>query len=85
MGQINNNTVSYPFDRTAMQHKVEYNAAGDPVYIGRALPGIATSAESWQIRKVTYDSARRPTAILFSSGSNEYAYKWDNRAGLSYS
>lgn len=53
----------------------------DATYLGWALPGTATSAASWKIKKV--DSANKQ--ILLADGDSDYNNIWDNRATLSYS
>lgn len=82
---INNATIQFPFSHGDLQMQVAYNAAGDPEYVGRARPAALTSAAEWQIKKVTYDADRNPTAVKFAAGVNDYAKVWDNRAIYSYS
>ncbi len=53
-------------------------------YIGYAKPGTATSAASWQIKKISY-SGNNTTSILFADGNTKFDNVWDNRAALSYS
>ena len=57
-------------------------------YIGKALPGTATSAAGWQLMKLTYDGTNN-TQVDFpqdASGnqSNLFAFIWDSRAGYTY-
>jgi hypothetical protein len=82
---INNQTIQFPFAHGDMQMKVAYNAAGDPEYIGRARPGALATAAEWQIKNITYDADRNPTALLFASGVNDYVSIWNNRTGYIYS
>lgn len=63
---------------------IDYDSGTNPVYIGRAEPGTATSAAGWQIRKITY-SGDDPTTVLFADGTNEYIKVWDDRATYTYS
>jgi YD repeat-containing protein len=81
---INNHTISFPFAHSDMQLAVEYNAAGDPLYIGRARPAATAAAAEWQIAKVTYDAARNVTAIQFADGTNEYTKVWNSRSSGGY-
>jgi YD repeat-containing protein len=64
---------------------IEYDAGGNPIYVGKAAPGTATSAAAWQIRKIAYDLSGNPTAVLWAEGSDGFAYVWDGRAGYTYS
>lgn len=82
---INNATISFPFSHGDMQTNVEYNAALDPEYIGRARAGALVAAPEWQIKKITYDANRNPTAVKFASGTNDYQRVWDDRISYSYS
>jgi hypothetical protein len=85
---INKNTISFPFDHGDMQMRVAYTAAGDPEYIGRRAPTLQpalTSVPEWQIKKITYDANRNPTAVQFASGTNDYKSIWDDRATYVYS
>jgi hypothetical protein len=81
---INNATISFPFSRADLQPIIEYNAAGDPLYIGFARPGALTSAAEWQIAKCTYDAGGNMTAKQFAGGVNDYNKVWDDRAGYTY-
>lgn len=58
------------------QTYMDYVARTDdqPVYIGSAARGVATSAEGWLVKKITYDASSRPTVIQNGIGA------WDNRA-----
>lgn len=50
-------------------------------YIGTATPGTATSAASWQIKKVDETSG---TVIKYADGNANFDNVWDNRESLSY-
>lgn len=64
---------------------LDYNGGTNPIYIGVAAPGTATSDALWQIKKLTYDGNNNPTNILAANGTTEFSQVWDNRASLSYS
>lgn len=51
-------------------------------YIGYAVPGTATSAASWKIKKLieSGDDAQ----VLFANGAATFVNIWDNRASLGY-
>ena len=57
-------------------------ASGTVTYIGTANPGTATSAASWQIKKI---DSTNPTSILFADGDSSFNNVWNDRASLSYS
>ena len=65
--------------------ELDYVGGTNAIYIGIATAGSATSAASWQIRKLTYDANNNPTSILYAGGSIAFTAIWDNRAALSYS
>lgn len=57
-------------------------ASSTVTYIGKAVPGTATSAASWLIQKIDTSSG---TSILFAGGASTFDQVWNNRASLSYS
>lgn len=64
---------------------VRYDDAGSSVtYIGKASPGTATSAASWQISKLD-ESSSPDFTLLYADGNANFDNIWDNRASLSYS
>jgi len=60
------------------------NGAGQVEYQGWAQPNSATSAVRWRIRRFTYDTSNRVTAIEWAGGNDAWDQVWDNRATLSY-
>lgn len=63
---------------------IDYVSGTNPIYVGEAFPGSATSAPAWRIKKLTYDTNSNVTAVLYASGGS-YTAIWDNRVSLSYS
>lgn len=53
------------------------------IYIGDALPGSATSAAVWRIKRVVTSGLAR--AVEFADGNTNFDNVWDNRVSLSYS
>jgi hypothetical protein len=53
-------------------------------YRGDALPGVATSAASWRVQRLTQQSDG-DVEILFADGDDNFDNVWDNRLSLSYS
>lgn len=56
----------------------------DVTYVGKANIGAATSADSWQIKKIDETVADVAT-ITWADGDDSFNNIWDDRASLSYS
>jgi hypothetical protein len=65
--------------------ELDYVGGTNPIYVGYATPGSATSVAAWRILRITYDGNANPLVIEYANGNDLYANVWDNRAGLSYS
>lgn len=65
-----------------LKQRIEYSGS-NPLYIGLAIPGTATSAASWQIRKMTY-SGSNLTQVDFADSSSDFVKSWDDRATYTY-
>ncbi len=63
---------------TDFESRLDYAARTDdqPVYVGRALQGTATSAGGWVIEKLTYDASNRAVRKEVATGV------WDNRVSM---
>lgn len=63
---------------TDFESRLDYGARTDsnPVYVGKALAGSATSGGGWTIQKFTYDTSDRATRVQVVEGV------WDDREGL---
>jgi len=64
--------------------KIVYVSAGKPQYIGKALPGTASSDAGWQIQKLTY-ATDDVTDIKWAGGSLAFTNIFDNYASFTYS
>ena len=53
------------------------------MYVGEALPGTATSAALWRIKKIVTTGA--DIAITWADGNDYFDNIWTSRASLSYS
>ena len=53
------------------------------LYVGKAIPGTATSAALWRIQEITVVGDE--TIILWADGNTDFDNIWNNRAALSYS
>ncbi len=62
-------------------YSVRVDEGGTYTYIGHALPGAATSAASWRVKRLTNADA----TVLWADGNGNFDNIWDNRASLSYS
>jgi len=63
---------------------VEYDLANNPIYVGEALPGTATSDNKWRIKRITFDPANNPTAVEWAENAALFDKVWDDRAAYSY-
>lgn len=67
--------------------EVQYNklidVSGNYTYIGEALPGTATSAATWRIKRV--EQIGTDYNILWSDGSSDFDKAWDDRLTYAYS
>jgi len=64
--------------------KMENNASGDPVYVGKTARGNASSLGVWQIQKITYDGNGGVTDVQWPSKSDKFDFVWDDRTSYTY-
>ncbi len=64
--------------------RIAYEGQGLPEFIGISYPGAASSASTWQIRKLTYVGTN-VVSILFASGNGNFDKVWNDKATYSYS
>ena len=67
----------------------QYNKLVDVIdpqnmYVGESIPGTATTAAGWRIKKITEDVSGDMT-ILWANGSADFTQIWNNRTTLNYS
>ena len=62
------------------EKRMENDANGNPIYVGFAKPGSATSDSVWYITKQTYDGNESVTHQQVASDTPDFAYAWDDRA-----
>ena len=67
--------------------KMQNTSSGQPLYIGEAQPGTATSEAKWRIKKMEYGDGESmpPTGTIWADGETSFDKIWDNRATYSYS
>ena len=66
---------------TTSAYKAKFADDGTYTYVGLAKPGTATSAASWQIKRVNNATGD----VDWASGDLYFSNIWDNYASLSYS
>lgn len=69
--------------------QVQNDGNGNPIYIGRAKPGTATSEEKWQIQFLTWDANNSITSLEWPQDASgnptaNYEFVWDDRATYTY-
>jgi len=57
----------------------DYDVGGNLIYEGWAVPGTATSAAAWSIRKNSYTGSNL-TLTQWANGNSAFVNVWDNRA-----
>lgn len=80
-------------DRIKADLEVQYNRlidkVGDYTYIGEALPGTATSAASWRIKRIYEKPIDGENSgdfdILWAEGTADLIHVWEDRLTYSYS
>jgi hypothetical protein len=77
-------TSSGSSSSVSTNYKILLDEVSDSIlYVGYALPGTATSAETWRIKKVLTSGAI--TTISYANGSDSLTNSWDLRATYTYS
>ena len=67
----------------AIQKAYAYDANNNLIYEGWAMPGIATSASSWAIKKNVFNGANL-VQEMWANGDTNMDNIWDNRGSLVY-
>jgi len=75
-----------PVEGRGLRVELDYTGGpgSDPVYVGWAQPGSATSASVWKIMKLVYSGANL-VQRLWADGNTKFDNIYDDRATLSYS
>lgn len=53
-------------------------------YVGKAVPGSATSNPVWQIQRIDETQTPETTIILWADGNADFDNTWNNRTSLTY-
>jgi hypothetical protein len=64
--------------------KIDYDANGNPIYIGIARGGSATSDTKWFLKKLIY-SGNNLTDMQCAQGEISFDKQWDLRSTYGYS
>jgi hypothetical protein len=75
--------------KSEMEIRCENDVNGNPIYIGRAKPGVAESDDKWQIAFHTWDANQSLTSKQWpqnseGAASTDYEFVWDDRASYTY-
>jgi archaellum component FlaC len=67
----------------------QYNKLVDQIdpltmYVGESLPGTATTAASWRIKKIT-ETSTGDISVLWAQASADFVHVWDDRLTYTYS
>jgi hypothetical protein len=73
-----------------LEIRVEQDASGNPVYIGRAIVGTAEDEPKWQISFHTWSAedsllTKKWAENASGNASTDYEFTWDDRATYTYS
>ncbi len=67
---------------------VDYNVlidtVGDIKYVGSSLPGTATSASTWSIKRIDLSDTGGDVDVTYANGSADFDKVWDDRATYTY-
>lgn len=72
--------MSQPGSSPTYESFVDTTTDTNLVYLGKALPGTATSAASWQIKRYNKSAGH----MSFADDVTTFTKTWDNRTGYSY-
>ncbi|MDX1532834.1 MAG: hypothetical protein R3230_01355 [Nitrosopumilaceae archaeon] len=70
--------------------RCENDANGNPIYVGRAKPGVLVGETKWQIQSIAWDANNSVTSVTWpqnASGNacSDYIFEWDERASYTFS
>ena len=84
-----NNQREYIVQDSEVAIRIENNAAGNPVYIGRAKVGTTETEPKWQISLQEYDASDNFISRTWPENdagvpSSDYTFLWTQRAIYTY-
>lgn len=70
--------------------RVENDANGNPIYIGKAKAGTLEDEDKWEISNLAWDANNSLLSQIWpqndgDNASTEYEFVWDDRAAYTYS
>lgn len=81
--RVGNSESGQAFIRVGTKDEQQYvEQSGNYYYVAYSLPGTATSASNWKLKRVDVSN---PITTKWADGSTLYNKKWDDRATYSYS
>jgi hypothetical protein len=81
-GRVGNSTSGQAFNRVREADETQLvDVNGNDIYIGYAVPGTATSAAAWKIKRV---NTVNPISIYWADSSTLYNKVWSDRATYTY-
>lgn len=64
-----------------LHHRIEIEYSGNnPIYVGWTLPTFLTTDPQWRICKLEYDGSNNPLRVMWANRTNQYLFKWTDRA-----
>ena len=81
-GRVGNVVAGQAFQRVREVDETQLiDVTGNDIYIGYALPGTATSAATWKIKRI---NTVNPISIYWADSSTLYNKVWDDRTTYTY-
>lgn len=80
---ITNYLIQEGYVKDVLTKNTDFNATQTQVYIGEAQAGEATSAASWRVKNINFNSEGDATTT-WADGDTNFDNIWDNRASLTY-
>lgn len=63
---------------------IDKDTSSNTTYIGKALSGTEENQERWSITKIVEDETGNIISIMYSGGTGDQVYKWEDRKTLEY-
>lgn len=77
-------SFSHSLDSFSGTTALDYDANGNLIYQGNAMPGSSKGSAVWQIKRFTYTSGNL-SDIQYADGNMNFDNIWNDRASLLYS
>jgi hypothetical protein len=83
MGKRHNEQETYAREM-GLDQRVEYDASGNAIYVGRAFPGAGDSEAKWQIYKMQVDANGNMTHLRWADNNDEFNKIWNSRSSYNF-